>query len=406
MFPFADRALLTLKESTYLNIVVILVPMLNFLSGVSIDLYAPSMPALALYFHTSTQMVQDTIAISMLGLGLGCLLCGILFDIYGRRKIVIISLLVFLVTSVAAAHCQTLTQLMWLRFIQGMTTAAMSVGSRTLIADHFTGQRFVVAVIYASFAYGLGPVVAPYIGGYLQYHFGWRANFYAYVVVSAILLTSTLLFIHERFQAKIRFNLTHIVGAYRMILSHGYFLAGVSLLGLVFLEQMLYSTIGPFLVQHHLGYNSIIYGRTSLLVGLSYLSSTFVNRFMIRFFTTRQLIAGGFTILLLALTAQLICTLLLPLNLLTIVAPLCALIFATGFIFPNVIAVCLRFFPNHIGMAGALQVFLSVCICTLGILLISEFTIISLRGIFAICLVPVVLQVVLYFPFFRRVLPR
>ncbi|MCP3679033.1 MAG: multidrug effflux MFS transporter [Gammaproteobacteria bacterium] len=70
-------------------------------------------------------------------------------------------------------------ELLIIRLLQGMTISTVAIGSRALAVDYFSGRRFFVVVMYTSLGYGLGPILGPVIGGYLQYHFGWRANFYA-----------------------------------------------------------------------------------------------------------------------------------------------------------------------------------------------------------------------------------
>jgi len=81
-----NRPLIQLEKASYLNLLIILVPLMNFISGISIDLYAPSMPALATHFASSITLVKNTVTISMLGFALGAILLGVLFDTLGRKS--------------------------------------------------------------------------------------------------------------------------------------------------------------------------------------------------------------------------------------------------------------------------------------------------------------------------------
>ena len=63
--------------------------------GCSVDLYVPSLPAIVHSFHVDNNLVQMTIALYMLGYGLGQIVLGILSDVYGRKKIVIFSTILY-----------------------------------------------------------------------------------------------------------------------------------------------------------------------------------------------------------------------------------------------------------------------------------------------------------------------
>lgn len=399
----SSTALITLNnEETYLSLIMILVPLMNFLSGIDIDLYAPSLPAIAIYFHTSVMSAKNTIAITMLGFALGCIICGVLFDLLGRRKIIIGSLIIFIFSSLLAPFCNAIYQLMLIRFVQGLMTSAMSVGCRTLVKDHFTGQRFVVAILYGSFAYGLGPVVGPFIGGYLQYHFGWQANFYAFAIFGLFISIPFILFVHERFQKIPGFTLGQAIAFYKTVLSHKAFLYGTVIFGLIQLELLIYPTLGPFIVQHQLHYSSITYGNSALIVGLGYLCGTMSNRFLLKYFSQTKLITTGFILLGIATFSFLLLAIFVGLNLWTLVLPLTLIGYAVGFIYGNILSSCLKIFPNNVGVSSATLLFFLMFFATLGVFIISTLKVSNLFDLFFMSLAIVILQLVIYLFLFRK----
>ena len=401
--PFTDKAFISLNnEESYLNLVMILVPLMNFLTGISIDLYAPSMPAIANSFHTSISAVQNTITLTMLGFAIGCILCGVLFDTWGRKKIIIVSLMIFILSSILALFCHSIYELMAIRFLQGVMTAAMSVGCRTLVADHYTGHRFVVALLYASFAYGLGPVIGPFIGGYLQYHFGWQANFYAFAFFGTFLLGLYLLFVHERYKKAAGYTILQAIAFYKTVLTHKAFIFGSFIFGFVQLELMIYPTLGPFLVEHQLHYSSITYGNSALIVGLGYLCGTMSNRFLLKIFSQMQLINLGFFILVVAALAQLASAVFIGLTLWTLVLPLALIGYAVGFIYGNILSNCLKLFPKNVGISLATLLFLLMLYASIGIFIISSFPIMTLYSLFFISAVVILAQLYIYYFLLRK----
>ncbi len=401
MNKFLNEPLLRLPNEAYLTSMVLMAPLLNFLAGISIDLYAPSLPAIAHYYAVSESMAKNTITITMLGFAFGCTLFGTLIDVLGRRKIILAALLVFILVSALAPFSENIYQLMIIRFIQGMVMSTASIGSRALVVDNFTDRRFSVVVLYTSMAYAMGPAIAPFIGGLLQYYFNWKANFIAYAIFGVILIIPFFVFVRETLKNPHPASLRYALLQYQKILTHRHFMAGVLILSGVLIEQMIYPTLGPFLVEKTLGFTPMVYGNTAFVVGVSYLCGTLVNRIFIHKITQRHLLYFGLCALSFATLLQLCFALVFLLNLFTVVFPLTLVGFSLGFIFPNVLGACLKFFPDCVGTASAVQAFALMVIGALGVFIMSCFSIHSLLQLSVIYILVVSLQLGVFFFGFR-----
>ena len=297
MKKYLHLPIINLSSSAYLTLLTLIAPLINFLSGISIDLYAPSMPAIALHFHTTAIIVKNTVTISMIGLALGAIVFGVLFDVVGRRSILLLTIFVYFIASCLIPFAASISQLLLLRFIQGLVTGAMAVGSRALAIDNFTGHRFFVVMVYTSVAYASGPVFGPFIGGYLQYHFGWRANFYAYAVVAALIAALLFCFVKESLTEENKKDMWSAIFSYRIVLLHPIFFLAMVVLSFVIIEQLLYPTIGPFIVQNVLGYSAISYGNSALIVGIGYLIGSIFNRLLLPYISIKKLMSLGLILL-------------------------------------------------------------------------------------------------------------
>ncbi len=397
-----NRALIQLNETRYLKCLVMLLPLMNFLSGISTDLYAPSLPALADYFHVSVTMVKNSITATLLGLALGALIFGLLMDVYGRKKVIVLTVIGFTLVSFYAPFCHNVVELLIVRLLQGMAISTVAIGCRALAADYFSGKQFLVVVMYTSLGYGLGPILGPVIGGDLQYHFGWRANFYAYAVIGIFLVCCILLFLNESIVETGQRSVMVALKSYGRIVCHPMFIAGETIISIIQIEMYIYPTIASFLVQNHLGYSSIVYGNSALFVGLSYLLGTLANRVLLKYFTPRQLVIGGFVLFAFALFCQLIFAQEVGLTLLSLVIPICLINLAFGFIFANILGTCLQLFRDSAGMAGAVHACMMMLFSSVGIFIISGFHISHLLSLFFVYLLLLLLQVVLLFSCFIK----
>src|SRR5574343_644972 len=70
------------------------------LTGLSIDVYVPSLPNITTYFHVSANDAQNTISIYILGLGISQLFCGNFIDRYGRRPSLLVGLSIYVVLAI------------------------------------------------------------------------------------------------------------------------------------------------------------------------------------------------------------------------------------------------------------------------------------------------------------------
>ena len=109
MKKYLDQPIIPIKDNTYLTLIMILAPLLNFLSGINIDMYAPSMPSIARYYSISTAIAKNTISITVLGVSIGCLLFGALLDSIGRKRSIILGLFLYTLASFMAALSHSLT---------------------------------------------------------------------------------------------------------------------------------------------------------------------------------------------------------------------------------------------------------------------------------------------------------
>jgi DHA1 family bicyclomycin/chloramphenicol resistance-like MFS transporter len=158
------------------------------LTGATIDIYVPSLPAITAHFGVPAQLVQWTIPSYLIGYSLAQLFCGALSDAWGRRALLIIGIVLYTGASFLAASASSIGMLILMRFVQGLGVAAPGVLARAIASDSFDSERLPHITNYITLAWALGPIVAPLIGGYLQHVFGWKAIFYFLTAYGCIVL--------------------------------------------------------------------------------------------------------------------------------------------------------------------------------------------------------------------------
>jgi len=124
---------------------------------------------------------------------------GKLADLYGRKSIFSIGLLLFLVGSVLCGAAQSMTELIWFRAIQGIGAGALTPVTFTIIGDLYTGeQRGKVQGVLSS-VWSVAGLLGPFVGGYFVDAISWRWIFYMNVPVSILSFILVFGFLHEGF---------------------------------------------------------------------------------------------------------------------------------------------------------------------------------------------------------------
>ena len=138
---------------------------LTAIGPLSIDMYLPSLPKLTDDLQTGASLAQLTLTACLLGLSVGQLFVGSISDIYGRRKPLIIALIIYVASSLLCAVAPSIWTLVLLRFLQGASGSAGIVISRAMVRDMYSGSEMTKFFSLLMLVNGARPILAPIIGG-------------------------------------------------------------------------------------------------------------------------------------------------------------------------------------------------------------------------------------------------
>jgi DHA1 family bicyclomycin/chloramphenicol resistance-like MFS transporter len=163
----------------------------------SIDMYLPALPTLVDDFGTTAALVQLSLTFFLLGLASGQLVAGPLSDVYGRRRPLLIGMFIYAVSSVLCAFSPSIGLLIILRFIQGLAGSVGVVVSRAAVRDLYSGSELTKFFSLLMIVNGLGPILAPVIGGQLLRVTTWQGIFLVLFAAGIIFCLTILLRLPE-----------------------------------------------------------------------------------------------------------------------------------------------------------------------------------------------------------------
>ena len=347
------------------NMILVSLLIMFTLSGMAVDLFSPSLPAMSRDLYISTNIVKSTIYIYLTGYALGNFLMGFLTDAFGRKKLLRISLLLLIASNILPIIFPNYIILLTSRFIQGLFIGAVAVLARAILSDILSTSQMIKIGPVIGALWGLGPVIGPILGGYLQFYYNWKAGFYFFTASSAILSIIIYMILPETIRSHSPLRLKNIKYNLYTIITNIQFMALVISMGIVYALLITFNTLGPFLIQDIMGYSSIYFGQLSLIVGLTFLSATFLCRYLLNYLTSYVLFGYVTYIFVITIVILSLISLLFPSSLILLIIATTVAYFVCGFIFPLCMGKGLSMFRNIAGTASAIMYLINVMITSL-----------------------------------------
>jgi MFS family permease len=322
------------------------------ISGLAVDIYVPSIPAMAAGLAITPAAVKLTITVFLISYGLSQLVVGQVLDSYGRYRINLVSLLVFTASCISIVVTRNLPLILLLRFVQGSAVGTIVVAKRAFFIDVYSGARrrhytSLVTVVWAA-----APVFGPFVGGYLQNSLGWKSNFYVLALYGLVMLLLELRFSGETLKTAQPFYPQAIVQAYRTILSAKDFSLGLLTLGLSYAMIMVFVMNMPFIVEHGFGLSPVVTGYCALCSGIALFAGGLLGKYLIERPLLKRLRLANAVQLLVALAMFGVgCRVN---NLYVIVAFVFVLNLLQGFIYNCYFTYCITRFPAYAASASGI----------------------------------------------------
>ncbi|KLN46542.1 MFS transporter, partial [Providencia rettgeri] len=176
---------------------LILLLLLVLLGPLGIDLYLPTIPDIAKDLGSSESVIQSTIALFILVLGLGQLISGPLVDRYGRKPIAILGIVLYIIGAGVAIAATTPVVFIASRLLQGVAVCCTSVVAFSCVRDRMNGTEAARAFGFLNGTLNIAPALAPLLGGLLAEAWGWRAPFWFLALYALVILVLIVAFLPE-----------------------------------------------------------------------------------------------------------------------------------------------------------------------------------------------------------------
>ena len=271
----------TIKEE-HRRIVNILSFSLIPLAGFATDIYLPSLPSMTISLHASASQIQLSLLLFMASAGVSQLFVGSLLDSFGRYRLSNSALFIFSIASFLIGLFPDLHVLYLMRIVQGVAASFVLVARRAYFMDTYSGDQLKRYTSLFSIIWATAPIIAPFLGGYLQKAFGWQSSFYMLGILPLVILALTLKYGGESAKDLQPLRVKPLLGVYSSLLTTKDFALALVILGLNYGMVLLFGMASPFIIEHQWHQTPVVTGYCALVSGVAMMAGGIISRSMLR----------------------------------------------------------------------------------------------------------------------------
>jgi MFS transporter, DHA1 family, multidrug resistance protein len=337
-------------------VLIILISALVMLGPFTNNIMVPSLNSLAVEMQTGFGDAQSILSIFMVGFAAGQLFVGPMSDRFGRKPVLTVSLVLYIVASVLCAIAPDLYSLCAARLIQALgVSATLSVG-RAIVRDSFDSEKMAQVYAYVGTALALGPIIGPIFGGVIEVAAGWRSVF-VFLAAFGVLMLIIIVFLLRETNQHLNRDATRpgrLVGNYATLLSTRLYMGYVLCNAICYAGIFAFTSCSAYILIGLLKVSPDVFGALYAITVSAYGVGTLVaSQITRRIGIKRMIIFGG---LIMTIFGEII--VILPMlgyfNIWTVILPFAGFAFGTGFVFPSGQAGGISPYPKMAGAASSM----------------------------------------------------
>jgi DHA1 family bicyclomycin/chloramphenicol resistance-like MFS transporter len=331
------------------------VVLVNAIAPLATDMYVPAFPAVGADLNAGASQVQLTLTTFFVGMALGQLVGGPFSDGRGRRRPLLVALVVLAVASVVCGVSPTLEPLLVARFLQGLSGGWAMVVARAIVIDLASGPALVRALNAVAGVGGIALVGGPLLGGVLLELTDWRVSFWVVAALAAAMVVAVLLAVPESLPAERRRTggLRTLTVAAREVLGRRRFVGYLLVMALSMGVTFSYVASSTFVLQTMNGLTPIQYSLVFAANAAGLTVTTLLAARLAGRTSTDRVIAVGLVATAVAGVVLLVGAIWFAMPLVVAVVGFFVLMSAQGLVGPNAGALASDQVPRHPGTGSA-----------------------------------------------------
>lgn len=351
------------KTKIKFNKNILIALLLVWVVGLDFDFYLPGLPLITTEFKTSDNISRLSVPLFLIGLGLGQFVFGLLVDLWCRKKVIILSLLLLCINLIFFIFLKNnIHYFNILRLSQGFCAAGSAIGAKVMITDTFTGKTrerwYGVILSFWAFSFAISPLISSQI----IHHFGWRMSFVALLIYAIFILVISCFLLSETRPKKIFYitdenkdkNKNKLYKNIKSIYSHPFFIFGLVCMCFEGSFLFLNYKMSPFIIEVGLNYSVQQYGYFAFLMSFFYFLGSVSNTVLVSYISAHKIMLTANIFLIILSIIFTLFGVFFGLTIWGFVIPILGMMFCLALYFNNLMTKTVNLIPSLVGTANAI----------------------------------------------------
>lgn len=339
------------------------------------DMYLPALPDMMQQLNLTMHQAQLTLTFWFAGSAILPLFMGMIVDHYGRRPVLLIGGIIYILSTIACALTTQLPLLLFARFIEGGAIPSMMVAGYACIHELYEQKEAIKILALMGSVTVLAPAFGPLLGSFILLVVGWRGIFWFIALLALVAIILLNRHMPETLSADQRQAIQPMKMArqYGRILCNKQYMLMMTVLGLIFTGFIVWITGGPLLIIERFQWSPFIYGIIQMIVFMAYIVGNHQVKYLLEQMSVKKLIVAGLVLTLIGGVAAILMCFTVPNSLIAFVMAMTLYSFGSALCFAPLNRLVIEASVEPMGVRVALFTALWTGFGVLGSLLASWF---------------------------------
>lgn len=266
---------------------------ISTVSPLAMQIYLPSLAGMMIVFSASASEIQLSMSAYFIAVAVSQLFWGPLSDQFGRRPVIVVGMVLFVLGSILCLIAPTIEALIAARVIQAAGGCTGMVLGRAIVRDIYGPRQSASMIGYVTMGMAVMPTIAPAIGGLLDQFYGWQGGFFLLLLIGLAVLAASMFLLPETNRHRSRVGPGQVLRSYGILMKERLFWSYALTAAFSALTYFAYLGGAPFIAAQLLSLSAAEMGFYFMFVALGYIVGNYISgRFAARIGLYPMILAG------------------------------------------------------------------------------------------------------------------
>jgi len=237
---------------------IVFITLLSGFIPLSTDIYLPALPKMVDSFNTSASLINLTLIFFFAFYALGTILWGPLSEKYGRRKILIVGLVIYTLSSLLCVFSGNVYQLILFRIFQSIGCGAATAVATAIVKDSYSGRKRLTVLALVQSMTMLSPIISPVIGAIVLSVLSWRGVFIILTLLGILTLAGSIA-MEETIEKRYTGSILKSIGRLKVVAKNKGFMSLVITFSIMSIPSMSFISASSYIFVDGFGLSEKVY---------------------------------------------------------------------------------------------------------------------------------------------------